>query len=165
MLQVTEPAGKGKSSMPNQKLENILNLAIETPEVVREKSLNLNVGFETESRTWELIVKYNGNLTGLAEIGVGVEELLAGYAILTVPEGLVDAVSALPEIEYVEKPKRLFFAIESGKEASCILPVTVRAPFLTGENVLVAVIDSGERVGEMHTAVSYEGKDKRNFKS
>ncbi|MDE5679522.1 MAG: S8 family serine peptidase [Lachnospiraceae bacterium] len=144
--------------MDNQKLENLLNLALETPEAVREKSLNLNVGYEAESRTWELIVKYNGNLSALAAMGIGIEELLAGYAVLTVPEALVDAVAEFPEIEYVEKPKRLFFAMdnasiynaaidgnsmEQAKEASCILPVTVREPYLDGEGVIVGVIDSG----------------------
>lgn len=144
--------------MDNQKLENLLNLALETPEAVREKSLNLNVGYEAERRTWELIVKYNGSLSMLAQMGIGVEELLAGYAVLTVPEALVDRVAAFPEIEYVEKPKRLFFAmdaismedssmegssIEQAKEASCILPVTVREPYLDGEGVIVGVIDSG----------------------
>lgn len=132
--------------MENQKLENLLNLALETPENVREKSLNLNVGFEPGTRTWELIVKYNGTLARLAEMGITVEELLAGYAILTVPEGLVEAVASQPEIEYVEKPKRLFFSVLNGKEASCITQVTVREPYLDGEGVIVAVIDSGERV-------------------
>lgn len=157
--------------MENQKLENLLNLALETPEALREKSLNLNVGYEAASRTWELIVKYNGNLSALAAMGIGVEELLAGYAVLTVPEELVDEVAELPEIEYVEKPKRLFFAVdnlpmdelsegrafagslsadyhsmEQAKEASCILPVTVREPYLNGESVVVGVVDSGERV-------------------
>lgn len=129
--------------MENQKLENILNLALETPQSLREKSLNLNVGFEKESRTWELIVKYNGNIRELEEEGIVVEELLAGYAILTVPENLVDRVADYPQIEYVEKPKRLFFIEERGKEASCVLPVTLREPFLDGRGVLVAVIDSG----------------------
>ena len=139
--------------MDNQKLENLLNLALETPEAVREKSLNLNVGYEAESRTWELIVKYNGNLSALAAMGIGIEELLAGYAVLTVPEGLVDRIAELSEIEYVEKPKRLFFAVdniamngnsmEQAKEASCILPVTVREPYLDGTGVIVGVIDSG----------------------
>ena len=46
----------------NQKIENVLALALQTPEPVREKSLNLNVGFTEETRTWELIVKYNGAL-------------------------------------------------------------------------------------------------------
>lgn len=44
----------------NQKIENVLALALQTPDSVREKSLNLNVGFTEETRTWELIVKYNG---------------------------------------------------------------------------------------------------------
>ncbi len=154
--------------MENQKLENLLNLALETPEALREKSLNLNVGYEAASRTWELIVKYNGNLSALAAMGIGVEELLAGYAVLTVPEEFVDEVAELPEIEYVEKPKRLFFAVdnlpmnpfpadsgfaggisgdyhsmEQAKEASCILPVTVREPYLDGGGVVVGVVDSG----------------------
>lgn len=132
--------------MDNQKLENLLNLAIETPLAQREKSLNLNVGYEETGRSWEVIVKYNGDLSGLPAQGIGVEELIAGYAILSVPEELVDAVAALPQIEYVEKPKRLFFAVAEGKEASCITPVTVRPPYLAGNGVLVAVIDSGERV-------------------
>ena len=155
---VLRPAKKEAYKMDNQKLENLLNLALETPEAVREKSLNLNVGYEAESRTWELIVKYNGNLSALAAMGIGIEELLAGYAVLTVPEALVDAVAEFPEIEYVEKPKRLFFAMdnasiynaaidgnsmEQAKEASCILPVTVREPYLDGEGVIVGVIDSG----------------------
>lgn len=149
---------KEACKMDNQKLENLLNLALETPEAVREKSLNLNVGYEAKSRTWELIVKYNGELSALAAMGIGIEELLAGYAVLTVPEALVDDVAEFPEIEYVEKPKRLFFAMdnasiynaapdgnsmEQAKEASCILPVTVREPYLDGEGVIVGVIDSG----------------------
>lgn len=129
--------------MSNQKLEDILNLALETAEPVREKSLNLNVGYEAAGNTWELIVKYNGDMSGLRQRGIAVEELLAGYAILTVPEDMVDEIANLTEIEYVEKPKRLFFAVENGKEASCILPVTLRPPYLTGEGVIVAVIDSG----------------------
>ncbi len=129
--------------MPNPKLENLLNLALETPESEREKSLNLNVGYEEITKTWELIVKYNGDLSRLEESGIIVERLIAGYAILTVPETLIDAVSELEEIEYIEKPKRLYFDIEAAKEASCIPQVTIREPFLTGEGCVVAVIDSG----------------------
>ena len=133
----------------NQKIENVLALALQTPEPVREKSLNLNVGFTEETRTWELIVKYNGNLSK-AVSGLPVtaeeliaEELIAGYGLLTVPEDLVDTVSRLPQIEYVEKPKRLFFSMADGKEISCVLPVTKRQPFLSGKGILLAVIDSG----------------------
>ena len=129
--------------MSNQKIENLLNLALETPESTREKSLNLNVGYEGAGNTWELIVKYNGDLDILRERGIVAEELIAGYAILTVPEAEVNNVAELPQIEYVEKPKRLFFSVDRGKDASCIPQVTVREPYLSGEGVLVAVIDSG----------------------
>lgn len=136
--------------MSNQKIENLLNLALETPESTREKSLNLNVGYEEAGNTWELIVKYNGDLSELRERGIVAEELIAGYAILTVPEAEVNNVAELPQIEYVEKPKRLFFSVDRGKDASCIPQVTVRDPYLSGEGVLVAVIDSGIDYTNVH---------------
>ncbi|MCM1569599.1 MAG: S8 family serine peptidase [Roseburia sp.] len=127
----------------SQKFENLLNLALETPEAVRERTEDLNIGFDTESRSWELIVKYNGNLDGLAAVGITVEYLIAGYAILTVPEQLVELLGELPEIEYVEKPKRYFYTQVRPTDNSCVAPITLREPFLTGENVLLAVLDSG----------------------
>ena len=127
----------------DQKLENILNLALETPEKEREQTESLNVGYSAESRSWELIVKYHGSLDGLREQNIVVEELIAGYAILTVPETLVDTVSKTPEIEYVEKPKRFYYQQTDPDGASCFPPVTRRTPFLNGRGVLLAVLDSG----------------------
>lgn len=131
--------------MANQKAENLLNLALETPLSQRVQSDNLNVGFEERNRTWEFIIKYFGSLDALREAFpyVIIEELLAGYAILTVPEELVEAVLVRPEIEYVEIPKKLYFADTQARTASCILEVTERYPNLTGEGVIVAVLDSG----------------------
>lgn len=131
----------------NQKRENILNLALETDEQERVRTGDLNVGFQTDTRSWELIVKYHGDLAGAAsEISgsVGVEYLIAGYAILTVPENLVDAVSDLEQVEYVEKPKRYYYALETGVGNSrCFAPVTLGYPYLTGKGVLILVADSG----------------------
>lgn len=127
----------------DQKLENILNLALETPEEEREQTESLNVGYSAVSRSWELIVKYHGSLDGLREQNIVVEELIAGYAILTVPETLVDMVSETPEIEYVEKPKRFYYQQTDPDSASCFPPVTRRTPFLNGRGVLLAVLDSG----------------------
>ena len=129
--------------MENQKLENLLNLSLSVSEIEREKSSQLSGGFLPDSRKWELIVKYNGDLSRLQNELIQVEELIAGYAIVTLPEELIDAFAALDEVEYVEKPKRLYFATLQGKRASCIPEVTMREPFLTGKGVLVAVIDSG----------------------
>ena len=127
----------------DQKLENILNLALETPEEEREQTESLNVGYSAETRSWELIVKYHGSLDRLREQNIVVEELIAGYAILTVPEALVDTVSETPEIEYVEKPKRFYYGQTDPAGNSCFPPVTMRTPFLNGRGVLLAVLDSG----------------------
>lgn len=148
----------------SQKLENQLNLALETPEEVREETLNLNVGYDPGAKTWELIVKYNGDPAtlgrrvdsgeasalrdrgeslALEDAQILVEPLIAGYAILTVPEALVEAVGANPQIEYVEKPKNFYFIQEGPSARACIAGVTARDPFLSGQGVLIAVIDSG----------------------
>ncbi|MDE7224090.1 MAG: S8 family serine peptidase [Acetatifactor sp.] len=127
----------------NQKLENLLNLALETPEEVRLQTDNLNVGFDSGNRRWELIVKYHGSLNGLEALDVEVEYLINSYAILTVPEQLVEAVSNIEEIEYVEKPKRYYYQDIGPAADSCMTQVTLRDPFLSGAGVLVAVLDSG----------------------
>lgn len=127
----------------NQKLEDILQLALQTPEQTRALTEELNVGFDTQARTWELIVKYHGSLEALKALGIEVEYLIAGYAVLTVPEQLVDRMVELEEIEYVEMPKRYFYNIEMPTDNSCIAQVTLRHPNLSGAGVLVAVLDSG----------------------
>ena len=139
--------------MDSQKNENLLNLALDTPAAERERSLELNVGFDSEERTWEVIVKYHGSLQELAQRRIIVEELIAGYAILTVPESEMDILAVTEQIEYVEKPKRLFFSDLAGNTASCYMPGGQLFGELTGRGVLVAVIDSG---------ISYWNRDFRN---
>lgn len=129
--------------MDSQKNENLLNLALDTPEAEREQSLELNVGFDRVQKTWEVIVKYHGSLQELTLRGIVVEELIAGYAILTVPESEMDLLAMTEQIEYVEKPKRLFFSDLAGNTAACYTPNSQLFENLTGRDVLVAVIDSG----------------------
>lgn len=129
--------------MDNSKIENILNLALNSSTEEREKSDNLNVGYNAAENTWEVIVKYNGDISKLQSEVIQVEELLAGYAIITLPEEMVDSLAELNEIEYIEKPKRLFFSVMEGKEASCMTAVTTGREGLTGRGCLVGIIDSG----------------------
>ena len=56
--------------MDSQKNENLLNLALQTPEAERERSLELNVGYDEQERTWEVIVKYHDSLERLAQWGI-----------------------------------------------------------------------------------------------
>ena len=133
--------------MQDQKVDNLLNLALDATPQEREKSLQLNVGYDEEDSTWEVIVKYTGDLRRILGENVGIVELLNGFAILTVPESLMDMLADLEEIEYVEKPKSLFFAVSQGRSASCMNAVQSGfSPLgfsLTGKGVLVACVDSG----------------------
>lgn len=129
--------------MNDQKIENQLNLALEATEEEREKSVVLNTGYDREERTWELIVKYTGDLEQAVSMGIRVTRLLNEYAILEVPESLIEWLAQIPEIEYIEKPKRLYFSRREGKRASCMTPVQRPPLGLTGRGVLVAVLDSG----------------------
>lgn len=134
--------------MKDQKAENLLNLALSVPEEERKRTEELNVGFDEEKKTWELIVTYSGNLRGILEMQfpeVQIRELLGGFAILTVPESQVEAVINIEEIEYAEKPKRLYFALNQAKAASCFLPVQTAqgSDGLTGSGVLIGILDSG----------------------
>lgn len=150
--------------MDNQKRENLLNLALDATEEERLKSVNLNVGYAPGEKTWELIVRYNGSLESLRDEGIRVDELAAGYAVLVVPESRIEQVSAMEQILYIEKPKRLFFASNMARAASCLSTIQTSIGAgaggggtggagagvisslesgLTGKGVLVAVIDSG----------------------
>lgn len=127
----------------NQKADNLLNLALDVSGAERERTGDLNVGYDREERTWELIVKYTGDLERIASENIQVTRLLNEYAILVVPESLIGWLADIPEIEYIEKPKRLYFARANGKRASCMTPVQRPPLSLTGRGVLVAVLDSG----------------------
>ena len=95
--------------MQNQKLENILNLSLDVTKEERMKSQQLEDGYDIENEEWDLIVKYSGVLDNVRNIAVRVSELLNEYAIVTVQESRIEELANLPEIEYIEKPKRLYF--------------------------------------------------------
>ncbi len=127
----------------SQKVENLLNLALDSTTQEREKSLNLDVGYDPIDKDWELIVKYSGSLAAVRELAISTSELVNEYAVVTVAESRIPLLSQLPEVEYIEKPKRIFFQVENGKRVSCISNVQ-QAPFsLRGNGVLVGIVDSG----------------------
>lgn len=129
--------------MQNQKIENMLNLALDATEEEREKSLELDVGYDPIEREWDLIVKYSGDLEQIEGLPAKVVRLRNEFAIITVRESLIEKLAGFSQIEYIEKPKRLFFELENGKRVSCIDAIQNTRPFLFGKGVIVAVIDSG----------------------
>lgn len=131
--------------MNSPKFENLLNLALDATEREREKSVQLGVGYEPEENRWEIIVKYSGAIKNLEQQDnrIRVTELMNEYAILNVPEDAMGLIAAAPEVEFVEKPKRMFFAVSQGKSVSCINAVQTGRFGLTGKGVIVAILDSG----------------------
>lgn len=101
----------------------------------------------------EVIVKYNGDLRFLKSEGVSVVTLYGGYAILEAPINQLEEIASLPQIEYLEVPKRLYFSVNQGKAASCITSLQRREipsrqmveadASLTGRGIMVGIIDSG----------------------
>ncbi|MDF2941799.1 MAG: hypothetical protein K0S01_657 [Herbinix sp.] len=130
--------------MDSSIIDNELNLALDVPNYVRDRSINLDVGYNIETNQWELIVKYHGDINRIAEELQAIIVILAnGYAIITISEYLIDRLTEYEEIEYIEKPKRLFYEVSEGRRASCINPLQSANYNLFGEGVLIAVIDSG----------------------
>lgn len=154
--------------MESEKLEDILQLSLSSTKEQRERSDVLNVGVLDGGTVRELIVKYSGSLDRLREQGIEAEELLAGYAVVRLPEEKIGTLTDFWEVEYVEMPKNLQTGLYEAKRVSCILPLTgsmaggSRAENgsqaesgnqaesgsragkgLGGKGILVAVLDSG----------------------
>jgi hypothetical protein len=85
--------------MASQKIEDQLNLAIDATEEEREKSLDLDVGYNPIDREWDLIIKYSGSLERVRTLANQVVELLNEYAIITILESRIDELAQLVEVE------------------------------------------------------------------
>ncbi len=127
----------------SQKIENILNLALEATPEERARSADLDVGYDAGERAWDLIIKYSGSLEAAREISESVTELLNNYAVVRIREDRIEALASLPEVEFVEKPKSLYFQADVGRQVSCIDAVQDAPYGLTGQGVLVGIVDSG----------------------
>lgn len=139
--------------MENLKVDNLLNLAVDATEEERKKSLELNVGYDEADREWDVIVKYSGDVETLMRYTTRITPLLNQYAVVRIPQSELDAFASLPQIEYVEKPKRLFFAVNQARAVSCLNAVQSAPYNLHGQGVLVAAVDSG---------IDYSHEDFRN---
>ena len=93
----------------SQKAENLLNLALDATAEERVKSLELDVGYNPIDREWDLIIKYSGSLEVVRTIASYVTEMANEYAVITLAKSRIDELAQLPVVDFIEKPKRLFF--------------------------------------------------------
>ena len=132
--------------MTGQNIENIFNLALSLSPMERAGTENLNVGYDPVSQEWEVILKYSGVLDEVRKHVNSLVILRCGYALATVTEEQLRVVSKIPQVEFIEKPKRLFFQVKNSRRVSCI--DSVQEPFfdsegLSGEGILIGILDSG----------------------
>lgn len=129
--------------MNSQKAGNTLNLALDATFREREASMNLNVGYEKETQRWNLIIRYFGEASELETDGIFITPLLGNYGIADIPQNRIERFAQNPAVEYIEAPKRLYFAAYEGRQVSCVNPVQNQSPYLFGRGILIACIDSG----------------------
>lgn len=139
--------------MNDQKLENLLNLALDSTPEERMRSDNLGTGYDVADQTWEVIIKYTENLDNVRQIAEEVTELFGGFAVVRIKEDALTLLTDIPQVTYVEKPKAVYFALQEAKAASCLTSVQGGANGLSGAGVLFACVDSG---------VAYTHPDFRN---
>ena len=129
--------------MTSQKIENLLNLALDATGTERLRSVNLQVGYNEMTNTWDVIILYSGTLERVSETAESVTPLLKNFAIVRIREENIEKLASLEEVIYIEKPKRLFFEVADGRRVPCIDAVQTPRFRLTGKGVLIGVIDSG----------------------
>ena len=115
--------------MPNEKNGESAESGTGGDTEEREKSLELDIGYDSAEQTWEVIVKFVGTTEELETLlfknfpeeypRIQLTNLQNEYAVLVLPEHLVEPVAALDKIEHMEKPKLLFF--RGGQWKACIL--------------------------------------------
>ncbi len=126
------------------KIDTEFRLALDLDEKVREKSNDLNVGFDERSGEWELIIRYIRSLSDVAkEIPITYTELLNGYAVIRINQEYINELSNHPNIIWIEKPNTMITEIFTAMRISCIPRVKVNPLNLSGEGITIAIIDSG----------------------
>lgn len=156
--------------MYNEKIDNLLNLSLNSTPEEFSRSRVLQVGFDEATKIWDVIVKYAGSLAALKQKfpQIQTQELLFQYAILRIPENLLDMVANDVQISYMEKPRNLFFAVSClhstaaytknpqtflknlpnmspypKKDSHSFQVCQLDRTNLTGRGTLIAIIDSG----------------------
>lgn len=95
--------------MENQRRENLLNLSLSISEKEREKSRLLESGFTKEGKIWTLIIRYHGDIMQYADDEIKIVQLFGNMAIVRIPQKRVDEFSNLEQVDYIEKPKPMYF--------------------------------------------------------
>ena len=138
----------------NEKVENLLNISLDITEEEREQSGQLMAGYDPMDETWEFVIKYSGKEEELKKNWPRpIVFLYNQYAITRGTKDEIEELALSPQVEWIEKPKEMEYAVINGIRDSCIEDVRMLqnesgsvdldGKNLTGQGVLIAIIDSG----------------------
>ena len=146
----------------DEKFENQLNLALDLSEEEREKSKDLDAGYDKETDQWEIIFRYAGTLDTIRwSDTTRIEPLSMGYAIAYIKEDELEAFGANEQVIYIEKPKNLLLSRQPSIAASCMLSVKNLPLSLTGEKYGEAQVKVWRRSFDVQPP-ALEPTDERN---
>ncbi|MCI8408180.1 MAG: S8 family peptidase [Lachnospiraceae bacterium] len=141
--------------MENGKIDTSLWLALTLPESLRNAASSLYTGYNVQLRSWELFIKYHGDLSSRRdEIPFVLEELTGGYGIIFIEESRIIEFTRLEEVDYIEQPKRVWLTLNQGRSEICLTSLQSTPGVidenvnlgnknqLYGEGILIAIIDS-----------------------
>lgn len=141
--------------MENGKIDTSLWLALTLPESLRNAATSLYTGYNVQLRSWELFIKYHGDLMARRdEIPFVLEELTGGYGIIFIEESRIIEFTRLEEVDYIEQPKRVWLTLNQGRSEICLSSLQSTSGVidettnlgnknqLYGEGILIAIIDS-----------------------
>ena len=108
----------------DEKFDNQFNLALDLTKEERERSEDLNAGYDQTFDRWEIIFRYAGDLKTLKKSSTtNIEPLSMGYAIAYMKENDLEAFSRNEQVIFIEKPKNLLLNRQVSISASCMLSV------------------------------------------
>ena len=102
-------------------IDTQLELALETMQSYEDSESELYVGYNAKDRSWQLLIRYNDDITDLVDRYLTrIYYLLAGYAIIEIKEVYINAFAADSRILYVDKPKSVDQQVSYAQYASCL---------------------------------------------
>lgn len=139
-IQLVSPAGLQINSLQGQR--RLPEIARERmSEVAQARLRELDFAYSESDHTVRALIKTDGSLDGLEELGVTVQSTLGDVSTVRIPVDSLSALTSLPNVERLEAARKLSLNNDIS------VPATGATSFhnagLDGSGAIVAVIDTG----------------------
>lgn len=123
------------------KQDSELSLALSLTEEEREATEDLDIGYDKATNSWNLIIRYAGDIKpAIKRLNGTIKELLGGFGLVNILQENINELQKDSKVLFIEKPKLL--QEESNGNLSLEISGAIRNE-LSGKGVILGVIDSG----------------------